>query len=95
MPKIYNPEDVKFVWDLIQNNGMKRAAVAELMQIKPFEVDKLYAIAFRKFYNSTISKETQFTSHGNNEGSRKEYERPKAIYSNKSPYGIAGDESEK
>ena len=31
MPKIYNPEDVKFVWDLIQNNGMKRAAVAELM----------------------------------------------------------------
>ena len=91
MPKIYNPDDVKFVWDLIQHQGMKRASVAELMQIKPFEVDKLYAIAFRKFYVVTISNETTSNLGENDDESSKKYQRPKAVYSNRSPYGIAGE----
>ncbi len=98
MPKLFNKDDLNFVWDLIRNNGMKRNAIAELMQIKPIEVDKLYELAYRKFNKLTIKNESIILVDNKNEfmiNSTEhiiKYQRPKAIYSNKSPYGIANEE---
>jgi hypothetical protein len=100
MIKVYNDDDLKFVWDLIEKNQRSKKDVADLMDVPLQEVDTLYSSAFKKFNqcqrragyikeSPEPQKKKEIIRYAELAEPVKPYERPKANYSNRSPFGIA------
>lgn len=100
MTKVYNDDDLKFVWDLIEKHHRSKKDVAYLMDVPLQEVDALYSSAFKKFNlwqrrpgqlkeSPEPKKQKEIIRYTGIAETVKPYIRPKANYSNKSPFGIA------
>jgi hypothetical protein len=100
MTKAYNDDDLKFVWDLIEKHQRSKKDVAYLMDVPLQEVDALYSSAFKKFNlrqrrpghikeTHEPQRQKEIIKYAEIAEAVKPYERPKANYSNRSPFGIA------
>jgi hypothetical protein len=86
MPPIYNDATLKLIWDMIENEKVTRRKAAETLCTTPEKIDLIYAAARRRYYtrpNKRPAIVRQLPSE------LRKLERPKAVYSNHSPMGIA------
>lgn len=92
MPKIYTEENLKKVWVAIHELDKRRSEVAEALDISTDEVDNMYEAARKRFsYGAArhqyVKKKFRLPTLADELPPK--FERPKAVYSNRTPMGIA------
>lgn len=75
--KSYSNDTMKVVWEMIIKDGEKIRDVAKVLDTTPDQILAILEAAKKKYGRVYIDKKP------------KDFIRPKAIYSNKSPMGIA------
>jgi hypothetical protein len=86
MPKIFTEDDLKFAWQLYKQ-GRRLKIIAELLNTSTEEANAIVTAAYRRWGRGprkTIEPQPQQQVQ-----QAHPYTRPKAQYSNKSPYGIS------
>ena len=94
MPKIYQEETLKMIWEMINDQKMKLKDISEFLNVEMAKVNDMYKAAYRRFGCN------QHSNRKIKPGPKKKIEAPpslirierhKGIYSNKSPMGIASE----
>ena len=83
MPKIYEESTIQMVWNKINKEGLKRRELAKQLGLSTKEIDQIYE-AGRRRWGQFENLENQTSP----EGAVQKLIRPKAVYSNYSPYSI-------
>ena len=90
--------DLRFLWDAIHRSKLTNVQICEILKCDQSEYRRLYARAYKKFgyeISEKHQKEPVTTKKiirlkvESEEEERKPIVRQPAIYSNRSPYGIA------
>ncbi|HRH61255.1 MAG TPA: hypothetical protein PL045_11825 [Chitinophagaceae bacterium] len=94
MPKIHDESEMFAMFESI-NSGMKVKDVSFMMNKTPYEINRLYNAALRRtwpHYQRRMNNAITRTKHKVYfRQPQKNNERPKAEYSNASPYRIASE----
>ena len=89
MPKIYTDETLTIVWQAINNDHKLLRKVAEELSSDMPTINLIYQAAKKRFSKTEILRSAGRPVTKNPADIIKKFKRPPAIYSNKSPYGIA------
>ena len=85
MRKKYPEDTQRMVLDMVRKQKMKRREIAEDLEIEPEEVDLIYNQALKTFGRGP----RKVAVHHEVEEPKQVIQRPPAVYSNRSAYGIA------
>jgi hypothetical protein len=86
MPKIFTEDDLKFAWQLYKQ-GRRLKVIAELLNTSTEDANAIVTAAYRRWGKGAYKTRTE--PQQQKEEQQQPYTRPKAQYSNKSPYGIS------
>jgi hypothetical protein len=86
MPKIFTEDDLKFAWQLYKQ-GRRLKIIAELLNTSTEDANAIVTAAYRRWGRGP--RKTIIQPQQQQKEEPQPYTRPKAQYSNKSPYGIS------
>lgn len=89
MPKIYSNETLTIVWQAINNEQKLLRKVAEELGSDMPTINLIYQAAKKRFSKTKILRSAGRPVTKETPVVIQKFQRPPAIYSNKSPYGIA------
>ncbi len=89
MPSIYQTETLELVWEAINNDKKPLRQVANELNCDMGLVNRIYQAAHKRFYKKETTHTRRAEARNNKPVGNTPIQRPPAVYSNRSPYGIA------